>query len=604
MTQKSNAHVLPYVHHAQGLNYWLLIILITIIYYASARLGQLLAPPPGYISAAWPPSGIALAAMLLFGYKLWPAIFLGSFFNNFFLLEENIGSVHTFSNAFVAIAVGLGASLQAFAGSYLIKHYANNRDPFAKAENAFKFLILSLLSTLINSNLGLIAFCLAKVISWNKYFSTWLTWWLGDTTGIYVFTPLILAWMKQRTWRWTLLRALEVAAILACIFILAAIGHMLHLPIAYAFIPLILWATFRFKQIGATSTIFLVSLIGTIGVSQLKGPFAAIDYYTSILMLAAFIAIVSSTTLLLLGTIEENKRTQQLLEKYSHNLEGQVTIRTKQLREKLQQLQEMQKQIVSQEKLASLGKLTAGIAHEIKNPLNFISNFSDLSLKLSQKIQTEFEKHKDLFDQRQYETILKNFNFLNLNISKIIEHGKKADNIIQGMLLHAHEKSIPDQPTDVNALCQEYLKLAYHGMRGRDPSFNVKMETQFDSSLKTINTDKQGLSRVFLNLVNNALYAVHQKKIQKGDSYEPIITVKTQHRDENMTIMVKDNGNGIPNEIKDKIFVPFFTTKAPGDGTGLGLSISHDIIVGLGGDLIFQSVQGEYTEFTIILPIR
>ena len=246
--------------------------------------------------------------------------------------------------------------------------------------------------------------------------------------------------------------------------------------------------------------------------------------------------------------------------------------------------------------MASLGELTAGIAHEIQNPLNFVNNFSEVSVELIGEMQEEIEKG----DLEEAMAIMED---IRQNLDKINHHGKRADGIVKGMLQHSRTSSGEKQPTDLNALADEYLRLAYHGLRAKDKSFNAKLETHFDESIGKVNVVGQDIGRVILNLITNAFYVVRQKKQDQPEGFEPTVTVTTRREDNKVTLAVKDNGNGIPDNIREKIFQPFFTTKPTGEGTGLGLSMSYDIITkGHGGDLEVETSAGEGTVFTISIP--
>ncbi|MEW5857812.1 MAG: ATP-binding protein, partial [Cyanobacteriota bacterium] len=308
----------------------------------------------------------------------------------------------------------------------------------------------------------------------------------------------------------------------------------------------------------------------------------------------------------------ENSRLYEQLEDYSRTLEIKVDERTHQLQEKndelaatLQKLKATQDQIIAQEKLASLGALTAGIAHEIKNPLNFVNNFAELSAELTEELLEEIENQKDRLDAETTEYIEEVLSDLQQNVKKINEHGKRADSIVRGMLMHSRGKAGERELTDINALLAEYINLAYHGMRAKDTSFNITIETNYDNFLGLVNVVPQDISRVFLNIVNNACYSTHEKKKEIDKGFFPTLWVSTKNLGEQVEICIRDNGKGIPEKFLDKIFNPFFTTKPTGQGTGLGLSITHDIIVQQHrGEIKVKTEAGQYAEFTIILPKR
>ncbi|MEP6513959.1 MAG: ATP-binding protein, partial [Parafilimonas sp.] len=267
-----------------------------------------------------------------------------------------------------------------------------------------------------------------------------------------------------------------------------------------------------------------------------------------------------------------------------------------------EELKATQAQLIQSEKMASLGELTAGISHEIQNPLNFVNNFSDVSKELLEEMRT------DLSTGNYHEAIII-ADDVKRNLEKILHHGKRADAIVKGMLQHSRANSGDKEPTNINALADEYLRLSYQGLRAKDKSFNATLQTDFDETIEKINIIQQDIGRVLLNLYNNAFYAVSEKQKSAGSDYEPKVEVSTKAINPplgglGVLISVRDNGNGIPREVVDKIFQPFFTTKPTGQGTGLGLSLAYDIIKAHGGEIKVQTTDGEGSEFIIILLIK
>lgn len=291
------------------------------------------------------------------------------------------------------------------------------------------------------------------------------------------------------------------------------------------------------------------------------------------------------------------------LKRQNQLLEEKVVNRTNALQKSLNELQETQKQLIQSEKMASLGELTAGIAHEIQNPLNFVNNFAEVNKELIDELKQEIE-NGNLNEVKTIATALAD------NESKIMFHGKRADGIVKSMLQHSRTSNNKKEPTNINALADEYLRLAYHGLRAKDKSFNASMKTDFDERVEKVNVVGQDVGRVILNLITNAFYAVAERKQQGVAGYEPTVTVGTRKKENGVEIFVEDNGNGIPQHIIDKIFQPFFTTKPSGQGTGLGLSMSYEIITkGHDGELKVETKENEGlpdgqsgTTFTILLP--
>jgi two-component system NtrC family sensor kinase len=252
-----------------------------------------------------------------------------------------------------------------------------------------------------------------------------------------------------------------------------------------------------------------------------------------------------------------------------------------------------QAQLIHAEKMASLGQMTAGIAHEIQNPLNFVNNFSDLNLDLISEMEQE-----DSAEDKQ-ETLAD----IKRNLEKISQHGKRADRIVKNMLLHSRVGSAEKQPTDINSLCEEYLQLSYHGVRASNPDFNCTIEKKYGENIPKISAMPQDIGRLLINLLNNAFYAMDERRRKSGPEYKPVLTFTTTLKDHTVVILIRDNGSGIPPAVKARIFEPFFTTKPSGEGTGLGLSICYDIVKGHNGEMTVNSEENQFTEFVVSLPV-
>jgi signal transduction histidine kinase len=302
--------------------------------------------------------------------------------------------------------------------------------------------------------------------------------------------------------------------------------------------------------------------------------------------LLAGLALFLLVAIILWRNSRQRRLANELLSKQKNELESA-----------LKTLTATQKQLIQSEKMASLGELTAGIAHEIQNPLNFVNNFSDVNTELIDEMKEQWAQG----NTKEANAIAED---IKQNNEKINYHGKRADSIVKGMLQHSRSSSGQKEPVDINKLVDECLRLSFHGMRAKDNSFNAKTETDFDTNAGTINVVSQEIGRVVLNLLTNAFYSVLQKQKAAGDSFEPLVSAKTKTQPGAVHIIIRDNGNGIPQKVIDKIFQPFFTTKPTGEGTGLGLSMSYDIITkGHGGELKVETKEGEFAEFTVILPV-
>lgn len=323
------------------------------------------------------------------------------------------------------------------------------------------------------------------------------------------------------------------------------------------------------------------------------------EEYIQFAVLAAFVWIFGRA-----ATFRKQQKEVEQINEKNVELEVMVAQRTAEitqqkeaLEQTVQELKATQAQLIQQEKLASLGELTAGIAHEIQNPLNFVNNFSEVSMELIDEMNEELARG----DAEEAAAIAED---IKQNLEKIRHHGKRADGIVKGMLQHSRASTGQKEPADINVLADEYLRLAYHGLRAKDKMFNAELITHLDAGLPKVNIIPQDVGRVLLNLFTNAFYATMQKKKFYGSDYKPTVSVTTRVHQDEVVITVRDNGTGIPEDVKDKIMQPFFTTKPTGEGTGLGLSLSYDIIVkGHGGKINVDTAEGEFTEFTISLPL-
>jgi len=321
---------------------------------------------------------------------------------------------------------------------------------------------------------------------------------------------------------------------------------------------------------------------------QINSNDVAVSLFTGLIVLGLLFGYI----MYFLFSYRHKQKDYKLLQSQKEEIDSQKIL----LEKTLEELKAMQSQLIYREKMASLGELTAGIAHEIQNPLNFVNNFSDVNKELIEELQIEL-------NSGNVSEALAISNDIIENEQKINLHGKRADSIVKGMLQHSRTTAGQKELTDVNTLADEYLRLSYHGFRTKDKSFNVTLLTDFDETIGKINIVPQEIGRLLLNLFNNAFYAVIEKKKLLGEVYEPTISISTRKANNIVEIKIKDNGMGIPQKIADKIFQPFFTTKPTGQGTGLGLSLSYDIVKVHGGTINFQTEEGAFTEFVVQMPV-
>jgi two-component system, NtrC family, sensor kinase len=414
-----------------------------------------------------------------------------------------------------------------------------------------------------------------------------------------LFSPLRAKWMSQLTLAFWIIVGV---AILAAIFLHGGLPSILGGALLLGAV----WiadkeADFQPFNSFVKAHLPLAGASILAGLTQLIAPafYDKYDNYFGFAIIGAFVWIFARWATTKKQREEFNLISQQnmMLDKLVAERTAELTQQKNELQQTLVLLQTTQQQLIQSEKLASLGELTAGIAHEIQNPLNFVNNFSEVSMELVDEMQEELNKG----DKDEAVAIAAD---IKQNLEKIIHHGKRADGIVKGMLQHSRASSGVKEPVDVNVLTDEYLRLAYHGLRAKDKSFNAELVTHFDDSLPPVNLVPQDIGRVVLNLFTNAFYAVQKRQKMSPAEYKPVIEVATAVQDGFVSIKVKDNGTGIPEDIKDKILQPFFTTKPTGEGTGLGLSLSYDIVVkGHGGTIDIESKENEYTQFIIKLPV-
>jgi signal transduction histidine kinase len=465
----------------------------------------------------------------------------------FIVLAESIGGISFTHYALCYYASNLTGNLYGILIPILLVYIFNR-----PVNTAFKVLMIMLIFMSIIAVLDIAGF--------HQPLQLITTLVLIVVSGYYIFS----SWKNLAGAQWFVVAGLFISLIFSVLYVAGYTMHQsLIFPFAYAY------ATGIYLSI----PVFLMFYVAT--------------------RFREIIADVRHQTARVLQMAEE-KKNQALMQQ--ELLEREVARQTVELRESLAHLQSTQAQLIQAEKMASLGELTAGIAHEIQNPLNFVNNFSDLSQELIDEMNEELQKGNAADAMAIAEDVKQ-------NLKKISHHGRRADAIVKGMLQHSRSNTGTKEPTDINALCDEYLRLAYHGLKARDKSFEASFHFEPDNTLPQMNVVPQDIGRVMLNLINNAFYAVVEKVRTAGPGYRPTVTVTTKATDDKVMITVSDNGGGIPDAVRDKIFQPFFTTKPTGEGTGLGLSLSYDIVTkGHGGELKMESAPGTGTDFIIQLP--
>ncbi|CUI16855.1 Conserved hypothetical membrane protein [Candidatus Protochlamydia naegleriophila] len=625
--------------------YVFLILVIAFIYFIFAQLGQHLALPEGIATAVWPPSGFALTIFLLFGYRIWPGIFLGA---SLAIAASLAAKWPFFAFSFpfflLVLIISMGATLQSMAASYLLNRLQVTSNLFHSYKHVYLFFIVIFLSCLINSTIAITSLNMADLIP-EQSGQNWITWWLGDAAGMFVVTPLILSWFPPPSLQRSMDQAFESIQFFLVLGIVTFLCFgWLHqaYPLEYLLIPCLLWAIFRFGAHLATLTLAIISVFAILGTAKGYGPFFQQHLNTSLLLLQLFIGVISAMTLTLIAVLNQLKQANAQLKTYNENLESQVSQRTvvvqertielqdktiqlqnqtlelqwrtKELQERTQKLQEqnqaleqmvikfqlLQNRVITQEKLSSLGALTVGIAHQLRNPLNFVINFAELNQDIIVELIEWLESEKENIKPEDFEQAFLLLSSLKINTEKIENHGKGVNHIVEKMVAHAQNRIGKPEIVDINELVEEFSHLAYYSFQAQNPNITIHFDKSYDLTIEKIQTIPQLVSRALINIFNNAFHSVSHKKEDLGDAYNPTISIRTENRDVQVAILIRDNGNGIPSALRDQLFLPFFTTKP--DEVGFGLSISRDLISQIEGQIHVESVEGEFAEFTLLLP--
>jgi signal transduction histidine kinase len=475
-------------------------------------------------------------------------------------------------------------------------------------------LLIAVTTTVLTLDVFCDQYIITRGISYSMYQFLGMTWAVLTSIGI-VLCVVVVVRLFNRTIG-TIAKVMMVtifASGLIHLIVQSQVLLILQLVLAIsllAYYVVTSWKSLRGAQwavlIGLVATISLGLALSILGVINPEAQSAILLVYTG-LFLSFPVSLLVYVAIRFREIINDVRRNAREVVRLSEEkkeqalnqqkiLEAEVKKQTAELRETLDNLRTTQTQLIQSEKMASLGELTAGIAHEIQNPLNFVNNFSEVNAELVDELDAELA----IGNMQLAKEIAAN---IKENEKKISEHGKRADSIVKGMLQHSRSSSGQKESTDINELVDEYQRLAFHGHRAKDKSFTVKIETNYDSSLGKIDIVPQDLGRVVLNLINNAFYAVDIRRKQNRPGYYPCVKIVTAKTNGKVEIKVIDNGDGIPSNVLGKIFQPFFTTKPTGHGTGLGLSLSYDIITrGHGGELKVETKEQVGSEFIILLP--
>lgn len=604
--------------------------LLSCAYYIGAQLSRQLASTPQDVTPVWPPDGLASAAVLIFGYWILPGVLIGSFWANIGAFLDGSGWINLISSVLAVLAIAGGTTLGTFLGVFCLRKTIRKRYPLERMGDVGKFLVLTgMLGPVVNATTGVTALCVVEKVPWQAYTNVWLMWWISNVAGIFIVTPMLLSWANYFSCNLTsqhqilpknltdYQRITEAIVLSGLVIFLSQSTFGAGYPLEYMLIPLLIWAAFRFGQLGATLFILLISTFAVVSTVRGFGVFVRPQLNESLILLQSFIAVMVFTTLILGAALAERQRSEDKLRitlkelaKINAGLENRVQQRTEELNDKntrlkraLKELKKAQAQLIQTEKMSSLGQLVAGIAHEINNPVNFIhgniAHIHNYGEDLLHLINLYQQYHPDCHEEIEDFTAEIDLDFLQSDLVEMLSSMKMGTERIKSIVLSLRNFSRLDESdfkeADLHEGLDSTLLMLNHRLK---PDVEVCKDY---GDLPLVACYPAQLNQLFLNIFTNALDAILSEEIQPKQ-----IVIKTSKIDDNLVqISIKDNGLGIPRNIKAQIFDPFFTTKPIGQGTGLGLSISYQIVVNQHrGKLICNSAPGQGTEFIIEIPIR
>ena len=583
-----------------------LTVAVGVAYFLAARLSLFLLTKPDGVAVFWPAAGVASGTLIALGRGArWP-VAVGTMAAT--IVANTMGDRSLWS----AIAFALCNAGEALLVAWLIARYFGSDFSLGRLRQVLGLLAAAIVGPAASGVGGTVAYRLLHSPD-APVLTTWQHWFASDALGIITVAPLVIglaSFVREPPPRSELIEGsvalVALAAMTGIIISLPPQPWETVVPVALLF-PLLLWLAARCRSVFTSAAVFIVSVTIVWAITFGIGHFGTYDLSMDDLILSAQASIlgVALCAFVLAALFAERRQHAADL---SESLRQQIATgevlkaRTRALAKSLEDLRTAQDRLIQTENLASLGHLTAGIAHEIKNPLNFVNNFSAISIELVDEL-------RQALDGAPLETKLRAeigelANMLQGNLDKVVQHGKRADSIVRNMLLHSRQGSGERRPVDINAMVEESLNLAYHGARAENQGFNITLERSFDPTAGEADLFPQEITRVLLNLISNGFYAATKRKAEaNGGDCEPTLAAATRNLGDSVEIRIRDNGTGIRPEVKERMFKPFFTTKPAGEGTGLGLSISYDIIVKRhAGSIEIDTRLGEFTEFRIVLP--
>lgn len=548
---------------------WIFIVILALLYYAFGRIGQLFAIPPGHVTPMWPPAAIALVALLIWGYQVWPGIFLGSLMNNFLLLNDP-----HFTSLLTSSVIGAGASLQAICAAFFINHYIGANNLFKNSKYSFRFIIIAFLSCLIGATIGTTALNFYGVIPTNLSFATWLTWWLGNSTGLLIIAPLILIFYhREEKIEFTTKKAINLFLICTLLILSIYLIFYLNYPIIYILLPLALWVIYEFGLQGVTFFIAIVSSFAYWYTIQGVGPFILSSLSDSILFLEGFIAVIATTSIILASVLNERKTTTKLLELLNAEL-GQELV------EKNGALKELEiKQKILELTNNNKNQFLANMGHEMRTPLNAILGYCEILM--------EDPQAKELPDF--YSDLMR----IHLSAKRLLD---TIQNVFKLVDIQSGDIKLDLKEIDVFTLTSELQKIFEPLAQRNQNTFSMSIA----QPIGTMVSDPLLVRQILLNIIDNAC------KFCKNGSVQLLVNRAQNDSGEWMVFSISDTGIGISSKGLRKLFQPFSQVDGSPtrkfEGLGLGLYLSKRYSQILGGDISINSIAGKGSTFTLMLP--
>jgi signal transduction histidine kinase len=624
------------------------ILLLAVSYYNAAELGRYLMSTSPESSPIWIADGIAVAAVLLLGYWVLPGVFMGSFLANGWTFLHDDNTVSTLLSVLKAATIGFGTALGTLLGAYLLYQFASYRNPFERPRDTLRFLLFcGMFGSAVNVTIGVTTLGIAGDIPWSTYSATWTDWWTANATGILIVTPALLIWgpwiwenrFSPFIWLWRRFagrkprsttaksftlqsqhdrlqagwRSLEALTLIVLVLLLSYLAFLESYPVEYMLIPFLVWAAFRFGAGGATLMIVMVSAIAITGTLQGTSSFSHQTLFPELLLLQSFIGVIVLTTLMLSAVVAERQKVEATLRQSDAQLRSQ----TFQLEQALLNLRRTQSQLIQTEKISSLGQLVAGVAHEVSNPVSFISGNLNHIRGYIQDLVDVLELYQQHVDHPPNAIKAK---VAEVDLAYLLDDLPKAlhsmqigadriREIMSSLRIFSRVDSVQEQPSDIHEGLDSTLLILQHRLKAKPERPEIRLTRKY-GDVPPVECFAGQLNQVFMNLIANAIDALDEYSRDRTYAeieHDPnVIEIRTEVVEKDcVAIAIYNNGPSIPEDVQQRLFDAFYTTKPAGKGTGLGLSISHQIVVEKHkGELQCTSTPGWGTEFLIKIPIK